>query len=120
MAIELPTCACGCGAEVLKRSAKGPRPRYATTSCRKRAERQRKATDQFELLPNLAHAIPIGFSAKPVEDQIANAILEARAVGFAFLRLGTQARPELGWRCTKTGEAIVEALGSNFGKDTIE
>ena len=58
--------------------------------------------------------MPVGNA--PADDQIANALIEIRAAAFALLRLGPIARPELGWRCTKLGEAILAALERSFGK----
>lgn len=48
------------------------------------------------------------------DEQVARSVLEARAVGFAFTRLGVQARPELAWRCEKLGTAILSALADVF------
>lgn len=119
MNIQLPTCACGCGVLLFKRTT-GPAPRYASAACRKRAERRRKASDELVPIPELVHAQPQHVSTDPVEVQVSRAILEARAVAFAFLRLGAQAHPSLGWRCTVVGQAIVEQLGESFGKETTE
>jgi hypothetical protein len=116
MTLELPRCACGCGAVLVRTGKRGPGPAYASAACRKRAERRRRA-DAVEL-PTLVPAEP-SMSARPVDAQVERALLEARAVGFALMRLGSQARPELAWRCTKLGEAIIAALGSTFGKETL-
>ena len=48
------------------------------------------------------------------EDQVACAILEARAVAGTFLRLGREACPQLRWRCEGIGKALTEALAAHF------
>ena len=50
----------------------------------------------------------------PTEDQVACAILEARAIASAFLRLGREACPQLRWRCAGVGTALAEALACYF------
>lgn len=117
MAENNPKCACGCGEILVRRGRSGPAPQYATALCRKRAERQRKSGIDLDLV---VHADPQPTIHVPVDEQIARAILEARTIGFAFTRLGTKARPELAWRCTKVGEAIIDALGESFGRNTTE
>ncbi len=42
------------------------------------------------------------------------AILEARNLSGAFLRLGREARPQLAWRCESVGTAVAEALHRYF------
>ena len=42
------------------------------------------------------------------------AVLEAYSISGAFLRLSHEARPQLAWRCEKTGVAIRDALMENF------
>lgn len=78
-----------------------------------RASRKRRAPD-METFPGLIPPAPIKVVSQKLEDQIAQSILEAKAVGFALQRLGTQARPELAWRCTKLGECILSALSDTF------
>ncbi len=41
--MEQRTCECGCGAEIPQTGSRGPARRYATTVCRNRALRARKA-----------------------------------------------------------------------------
>jgi len=53
-------------------------------------------------------------TAASVDDQVARALLEARALGFAFQRLGTQARPQLAWRCLSLGDLIIDAIQQQF------
>lgn len=55
--------------------------------------------------------------ATPADRQLERALLEARAVAFALLRLGAELRPELAWRSTNTGEAMLTALEHNFGAE---
>jgi hypothetical protein len=51
--------------------------------------------------------------AKP-DKQVSVAVLEAYSISGAFLRLSHEARPQLAWRCEKTGVAIRDALMENF------
>ena len=112
--VEMRKCACGCGQQLARRGRSGPAPMYASTACRMRAMRTRRATAELERLPDQVAAMPVGVNSGTIDDQVARSLLEARAVGFALQRLGAQARPELAWRCTKLGNAIVSALAENF------
>jgi hypothetical protein len=76
--------------------------------------RHRKASAQLEALADLLPPPPVMPSAASLDDQVARSLLEARAVGFALQRLGVQARPELAWRCTQLGNAIVAAIKTTF------
>lgn len=114
MAGEVSKCACGCGEQVARRGARGPAPQYASPTCRKRAERRRRVVHELTPWADVVAASPAPPVATPSDEQVARAILEARAVGFALLRLGTEARPELAWRCTKLGEQIVAAVTDIF------
>lgn len=62
---------------------------------------------------------PIVVDSRPVQEQVARGILEARSVGFAFQRLGFIARADLAWRCTRLGDAIVQAIADSFGDDAL-
>jgi len=62
---------------------------------------------------------PMPVSTAPADGQVSRAVLEARTVAFALIRLGTVARPEIAWRCTKAGQAMVAALEDSFGKEVI-
>lgn len=64
----------------------------------------------------MVHAERIESSGLPSDDQVQNAILEARTIAFAFSRLGREARPEFAWRCSNVGAAIIEILEKHFGK----
>lgn len=44
------------------------------------------------------------------DDQVARALLEARGLAAALLRLGREARPQLAWRCEGVGSALQAAL----------
>lgn len=83
-----------------------------------RALRHRRAVS--ELVPiEIEHVQRVAVSSKPVQQQIERGLLEARAIGFAFQRLGTMARPDLAWRCDRLGKAIISAIQDTFGKDSI-
>lgn len=107
--VELPKCECGCGETLARTGRSGPAPRYSSVACRKRASRKRLAPS-FESFPGLVAPQPIQVISQKIDDQIAQALLQTRSVGFALQRLGREARPELGWRCTKLGDHIVAGL----------
>jgi len=71
---------------------------------------------ELESFEGTVEGIPVRSTA-PVERQIERALLETRSAAFALLRLGELAHPQIGWRCTKLGEAMVAALQDTFGKD---
>lgn len=48
------------------------------------------------------------------DEQLAQAILEARMITGALLRLGTVARPQFAWRCAKAGAAMRDTLEKYF------
>ena len=102
-----------CGEQVTQR-ARGRARHYCSNSCRVKSQRRRKAIAEFEALPDSVAAVPVTVKQVPFDEQVALALIEARAAGFAMQRLGTQARPELAWRCTKLGNAIVEAIHETF------
>lgn len=110
---EMPKCACGCGQPVARAGKTGRSRLYASSNCRLRAHRRRHQVAELERIPELA-AGPIRVSAAPVDDQVARSVLEAQSVGYALQRLGTQARPELAWRCSKLGNSIVAAVAASF------
>ena len=112
--VEMRKCACGCGSEVKRTGRSGPTPTYASTACRMRAMRHRRATAALEPLNDLLPAQSVVPPAVALDDQVARSLLEARTIGFALQRLGVQARPELAWRCTKLGNAIVAAIKDTF------
>lgn len=116
--VELPTCACGCGAKLERKGKTGPPPQYATKACRMRALRLRNQSIELVPLPDVIRDAPVSVGRHSVNDQIARAVLEARAVGFALQRLGSLARPDLSWRCTRVGQAIEQALSEAFGEMT--
>jgi hypothetical protein len=57
---------------------------------------------------------PAPATSASTDEQVARAILEARAVAGSLLRLGHQARPEFAWRCERAGLAIAKALDTYF------
>ena len=96
----------------------GGRPRlYCSNGCRQAAHRRRHAVDA--LIPaggleQVGHEHGTLPPPAPTEDQVACAILEARAIAGAFLRLGREACPQLRWRCEGVGTALAEALARYF------
>jgi hypothetical protein len=109
-----------CG-EKLVQASKGRARRYCSDACRVRSQRIRKAgdlpTDRF-IPVELKHAEPIVLSG-PDEKQVERALLEARTIAFAFLRLSREVHPALAWRCQKIGEAILASLEETIGKETV-
>ena len=89
---------------------------YCSQSCRQaayRARRRRSARLESAGLPQPAQTIP-RLAPADADSQVARAILEARSVAGAFVRLGREARVELAWRCGKTGEAMLDAMDRYF------
>ena len=105
-----------CGSPVQQTA--GGRPRlYCSNGCRQAAHRRRHAVDglfpadRLEAVGQEHGSLP---PPAPTEDQVACAILEARAISGAFLRLGREACPQLRWRCEGVGKAVAEALACYF------
>ena len=105
-----------CGSPVQQMA--GGRPRlYCSNGCRQAAHRRRHADDGLFPAGSLE---PVGEergilpAPAPTEDQVACAILEARAIAAAFPRLGREACPQLRWRCEGVGTALAEALARYF------
>jgi len=82
-----------------------------------RALRNRRLSAEMTPLPDVVRDAPVALAGRSTDEQIQRALIEARAIGFAFQRLGAVARPELAWRCTKLGEAIQTALNDTFGRN---
>lgn len=102
-----------CGTQIEQRT-RGRGRLYCSNVCRVKSQRRRRAIAEFEALPDSVAAVPVTTKQVSFDEQVAQALIEARAAGFAMQRLGTQARPELAWRCTNLGNAIVEAIRSTF------
>ena len=102
-----------CGCELLERR-RGRRRHYCSPRCRQAAYRQRKAAFSLEPLTEPAAALLLPIRMAGTDEQVVQAILEARSVTGALLRLGTEARPQLAWRCAKAGAALREALDRYF------
>jgi hypothetical protein len=105
-----------CGSPL--RQIAGGRPRlYCSNGCRQAAHRGRQAIDGLipagRLEPD-GHEHGTVPPPAPTEDQVARAILEARAIAGASLRLGREACPQLRWRCEEVGKALTEALACFF------
>jgi hypothetical protein len=50
------------------------------------------------------------------DEQVARAILEARGIAAAFLRLGHDARPAFAWRCELIGLGLLDLVEKHFGR----
>jgi hypothetical protein len=94
------------------------RPRlYCSGRCRQAAQRRKHLTAGLVATRHLQTVGVEHGSLPPAADpdqQVAVAILEARNLSGAFIRLGREARPQLAWRCEGAGVAITEALHRYF------
>lgn len=105
-----------CG-EPIGQPATGRPRRYCSGRCRKAANRRKQLTAR---LVAVGHLQTVGVeqgslpAAADPDQQVAVAILEARNLAGAFLRLGREARPQLAWRCEGVGVAITGALHRYF------
>jgi len=113
--MEQTTCL-ECG-EPFENAPTGRPRRYCSGRCRKAANRRKHLAAE---LAAVRHLQPVGIQhgtlpagAHP-DQQVAVAILEARSLAGAFLRLGREARPQLAWRCEGAGAAIAGALHRYF------
>ena len=93
----------------------GRRRRFCSAACRKAAFNLRHNEIVWEPLDNavVAH-VPEPTPTPNPDDAVAGALVEARTLAGTFRNLGRRARPQLAWRCTKTGEAIHSALDDYF------
>jgi hypothetical protein len=97
------------------RRSRGPAASYCSRACRQSAYRAR-VRQQARLEPLGLAAQTISPAAPPAstDSQVLQAILEARSVAGAFVCLGREARVEFAWRCSKTGEAMLDAMDRYF------
>ena len=93
----------------------GRRRRFCCPACRKAAFNLRHNEIVWEPLDNavVAH-VPEPTPTPNPDEAVAGALVEARTLAGTFRNLGRRARPQLAWRCTKTGEAIHTALDDYF------
>jgi len=93
----------------------GRRRRFCSPACRKASFNLRHNEIVWEPLPGSDEPLVIEPTPTPrPDDAVAGAIVEARTLAGTFSNLGRRARPQLAWRCTKTGEAIHSALDDYF------
>lgn len=94
----------------------GRRRRFCSAACKQAAYRNRRTEIVWEPLDD-AGMEPVAITPEPTphpDDAVASAIIEARTLAGTFTNLGCRARPQLAWRCTKTGDAIHSALDDYF------
>ena len=94
----------------------GRRRRFCSPACRQAAYRRRHIDEiVWEPLDNAAiEHVPEPMPTPNPDEAVAGALVEARTLAGTFRNLGRRARPQLAWRCTKTGEAIHTALDDYF------
>ena len=93
----------------------GRRRRFCSPACRKAAYHVRHNMIMWQPLDDaVAEHVPEPTPSGDPDEAVAVAVLEARTLAGAFRDLGRRARPQLAWRCTKTGEAIHSALDDYF------
>lgn len=93
----------------------GRRRRFCTPACRKAAFTLRHNEIIWEPLTDEDLRGKAAPTPTPNPDEaVAGAVLEARTLAGTFRNLGRRARPQLAWRCVKTGEAIHTALDDYF------
>ena len=97
------------------RRRRGPAPSYCSRACRQAAYRARQL-QQVRLEPLGLAAQTILPAAPPAstDSQVLQALVEGRSIGGAFIVLGRESRVEFAWRCTKIGEAILDAMDRYF------
>jgi hypothetical protein len=97
------------------RGRRGPAPSYCCRACRQAAYRARQRQQvRLEPLGLAAQTIPPAGAPASTDSKVLQALVEARSIGGAFIVLGREARVEFAWRCTKTGEAILDAMDRFF------
>lgn len=93
-----------------------PRPK----TCREAAYRERQhslAAIPDEIAPPSGEVeLLLAGRSAGTDEQIAGAILEARALVSVFSRLGREARPPFRWRCAAAADSIHAALTRYFGE----
>jgi hypothetical protein len=88
----------------------GRRRRFCSPACLKAAFIVRHSTIVWEPIEDAgSQPAPSPEPTRP-DEAVAGAVIEARTLAGTFRNLGRRARPQLAWRCTKTGEAIHAAL----------
>ena len=111
-----------CGRDI-RRGSRGPAPRYCQASCRVAAHRARRATAAIRTELQAAGAThePVVHADPPprasVDEEVARAFVEAKSLAGVFARLGSQARPQIAWRCTRVAQALSAAINETLGKD---
>ena len=105
--------------------------RYCSTRCRVAAHRRRNAPSLDSPDAHDASPVPVGdlaaMAADPLtapwvpsmaaslDEQVAQAVVEGRALTAAFERLSREARDNYAGRCGKVAQALREALNTYFG-----
>ncbi len=94
----------------------GPPRRYCSGRCREQARRRRLAVLRADLVPRGDRARGVEPPHAHPDQQVAVAVLEASRIAGAMLRLATEARPQLAWRCEKVGLGLRSLLSDHFGE----
>ncbi len=103
----------GCKNEVAQPES-GRRRRFCSAACRQAAYRARHNTIVWEPVAGPPARPAPALEAPAPDEAVAATVLEARTIAGAFTNLSRRARPQLAWRCLKTGTAIHAALDDYF------
>lgn len=104
-----------CNRELPRRAPGAGRPRrYCGDPCKNAAYRQRKLEAEYRPRPAFPETAPPP-TPNP-DEQAARAVLEARMLAAAFIRLSELLPPSLAWRFEQTGYAMQAVLADHFGE----
>lgn len=106
-----------CKKPIRRTGKRGPAPTYCTDNngaCRVAAHRARKGYSDWTAEHNLDTPEPMPHTTSPLDEQAAQAILEARAIASVSIRIGNEIHP-LSWRFARLGVGINDLLDKLFG-----
>ena len=88
---------------------------YCSPRCRQAAyiDRRRQQA-QIGALGISDRMLTSAIAPASTDSQVAQAIAEGRSTAGAFIRLSREARVEFAWRCSKVGEAMLDAMDRYF------
>jgi hypothetical protein len=108
------TCA-HCGQPLPLRRSPGPQASYCSARCHKAAYNERRRLQaQLRALGLEAQRTGPARAPAKTDTQVEQAIGDALSIAGAFICLGREAHVDLAWRCSKIGEAMLNALDRYF------